>query len=92
MTNMATYQIVRAQEVPVIQLHSQHRVLIEMCQNINGDSYIIVDWGILCIEAEFRNFPSKYPSETSFIKIFNQQKRKFEKMAWGKRTKIDPQQ
>ena len=58
-----------------------------MCKNINGDSYIIVDWGILCIEAEFRDFVTKYPSETSFIKIFNQQKRKFEKMAWGKKDK-----
>ena len=49
--------------------------------------YFVVDWGILCIEAEFQNFPSKYPSETSFIKIFNQQKRKFEKMAWGNKDK-----
>ena len=49
--------------------------------------YFVVDWGILCIEDEFRDVVTKFPSETSFIKIFNQQKRKFEKMAWGKKDK-----
>ena len=71
-----------------------------MRKNINRDSYFVVDLGIFCIEAEFWNFPTKYPSETPLIKIFNQQiiivshekKGKFEKWHGVKRTKIDPQQ